>query len=537
MKDRYNIRPILFLLVFLSLSGCFKKEEFKHFRTEDYTGAWGLPLIDSRLTLDDIVAAVDNKNVVQEGDNTYTFYYRDSIIFLANDFFEIPSQNTRKVINLPVSITPPLGQAIKDSVTESLNLDLKDGSDIKSIILKGGNINVTLASRFKNVIGVEVKFLSLFRSDGRIVSVSRNLQNGESSQISQPLAGLEIRPSPVNEFQYRIIYTLSSNGEPITPDQSLSVNLVLDKPTYKSVRGKIGNISLGNIAGNIDIQIFDKLIRGNVSLDSTSLTVDFINQSFGIPTAFNIDKLNANTFYDKDQTYDITGVKNPFVVSRPEIGKSATTTLVLNKTNSNITEVITRAPYKINYNISSNTPTTNQEDFITDDSKLTVKLLLRIPFKGSFNEYLVSDTLPILDPFEEREYIDSAIFKMDVVNNLPLNIKVKAYFVEKLVTVGSRKEAVILDSAIFFPSDKIVENAVINSEGIVISPTKRFSYLGKSGKDYDKIAKSEFIILVGEANTPKFNNKFIPVQLKANNDLYIKLSVLAKMKVVLNTEK
>ncbi|HEX8546159.1 MAG TPA: hypothetical protein VF691_04305, partial [Cytophagaceae bacterium] len=430
----------------------------------------------------------------------------------------------------------PVGQTLKDSVTETINLFLNNGSDIKSIILKGGNLKIALASNFKNVVGIEVKFLSLLKSDGSVYSISRNLKNGDNIPIDQPLAGFQIKPSPVNNFQYRIIYTLTSNGDPITTDQSLSVSLNLDNPAYKSVRGKIGELPINNIAGNLDIQIFDKLIRGNVSLDSTQLSIDITNRSFGVPFSFNIDKLNANTYYDRSQVVNITGLQNPFEVKTPEEGKTLTTSKVLRKANSNITEVIQRAPYKINYNISSNNPNSNQEGYITDESELKIKLQIRIPFKGSFNEYVVSDTLDIVDPFEDREYIDSAIFKMDVVNNLPLNIKIKAYFVESFVNIGNKKQAVIIDSAIFFPNDRIVESAVINNEGIVTAPTNRFSFLGKSGKDYDKISKSKFIILLGEATTPKVNDKFIPVQVKAKNDLYVKLSVLAKMKVVLTTE-
>ena len=135
----YRTASIKIAVLFSSIifiSSCIKKERFDKFEMDPANMGWGLPIIDSKLTLKDIVSTIkDNKNLdASLLDSSYTFTYYDTLKTVsAEKLVLLPSQQISTQISLPNNfpVLLPAGQEIpgnfngKEVIAFAANAQLK----------------------------------------------------------------------------------------------------------------------------------------------------------------------------------------------------------------------------------------------------------------------------------------------------------------------------------------------------------------------------------------------------------------------------
>lgn len=532
---------------FLSISflffSCFKKEEFKNIEIQEVNPGWGVPLLDSRLELKDLIAIIDTTiGIKEEADKSYTFYYYDTLSSpKAEDIFQLRDQSFSKVIPstfLP-SITFPVGTELSNSFSQTENFDAGNGSNLKHIDLKDGQIALTISSIFKNRVSIELTLYSLLDPSKKPLVRSYEMTPDKpfiSDVIN--LQGYQIKlsdnSSETNAFKYSVNYKVTSTGQPLSGSDGLSVSINLKSLKYRLIVGDIGDIKFPSYFGDLGIKVFDQSIYGNVYFEQARLDLAFDN-SFGIPVDFTINKLRSSTSYGK--TVDITPTSPPFLISLvaptlAEAGSFKRKEVMLDRTNSRIVDAVNPAPNSLEYDFATSI-VHGANNFVLDESRINVYGRIAIPIKGYVVDYVLSDTIPIKKlperTFTENEIsgaLDSVVFKMKVENAIPANVYTQLYFLDK----NYQK----IDSLLVRPDAILASDNVDPVSGEVISPTIRELVITYNASRYERLrAQGAYFNVTSRATTTvdKTTGKQINIKLQSNNSLHVIISVLTKGKI------
>jgi hypothetical protein len=538
-----SIRSILYFFAgSFILFSCFKKEEFKNIEIQEINPAWGVPLLDSRLTLKDIVSALDtNLGVREENDNSYTFYYYDTIFSpKAEEIFLLPDQAFTKSVPSPFSSAVPFpsGKQVSSSFTETEIFDAGNGSSLKYILLKGGQMALTMSSVFKNNISIELILHSVLDQNQKPLIRNYDITPAKSfiSDVVN-LQGYKIALSEnngeTNAFRYTVNYTVTSTGQPLDPGDGVFVSLNLEALKYSLIVGDIGDIGFPPFSGHLDLKVFDQASFGNVYFSQAKLNLTF-NNSVGIPINFTINKLESSTSYNK--SVDITPVNPPLTIAllAPALaqqGSFAITNVVLNSSNSRIVEAVNPAPDKLEYDFST-AIIHGTDNFILDQSQIKVYARIDIPLKGYVTNYELKDTLPI-QKLPERSFsdnnikgsIDSVVFKLKIENAIPANAYTQLYFLDTNYRM--------IDSLLLKPDLILASDHVDPVSGEVTSATTKETAIAFDAIRYDRLLERAkyFYIASRITTTTDASGKPINITLQSGNSLRVVISVLTKGKI------
>lgn len=525
------------------LAACLKKEEFKKFEFQDLEPAWGVPLIDSKVTLKNIVAAIDTGvGLREETDGSYTFYYYDTISSpVMEDLFKLPDQAFHIGVGSPV-VNPatfpfPAGTTLKSGFNGEQSIVLANNGQLKYAILKGGNISLNISNTFKHKVDLKITVPSLLDAQQKELVKSYTLSPSQNTlQDNIGLAGYKLQltsgsTNQTNSFQYRIDYIITSSGNAaLNPADSVSIAIGLQNLKYSLIVGDLGAINFPPYAGVIDLGVFEQTSLGNLHFEEAKLHLAF-NNSIGIPVALTINKLKSTTAYGKE--VNITPNQFTVKIAAPSLsgpGTSKRTDTTLSKDNSGIVDAVNPAPNKLDYDFSSSL-SSGTDNFIRDNSQIKVYARIDIPIKGYIKSFEIKDTLASKS-LPERTFtsdnadgsLDSAVFKIRIENSLPANAYTQLYFLDS--------NYAIIDSLLLKPDDIIASNHVDPVTGIVLSPTVKDNTVSMSGSRYDKIrARESYFYIYSRVTTPSANGQPINVKLLSSNSMRVLVSVLVKARI------
>ena len=539
-----NAKPIIFyIFITLFLYSCLKKEEFKKVDIQEINPGWGVPILDSKLALKDIVPKIDSSiGIIEESDKTYTLYYYDTIKSpVAEEIFQIADQNFSKVFPSPVSaaIPFPAGQEVLSEFTHKENFDVGNESSLKYILLKDGRLQINISSSFQHGISIELTLHSLLDKNLNPVVRKYDISTAKPSisdiiNLQDYKIQLSEKAGETNAFKYSANYKITSTGQALNNSDGIFVSLNLLNLKYKLIAGDIGTLNFPQYNGKLSLPIFDPTSFGNIYFSEAKLNLAFEN-SLGIPINFTINKLRSTTSYNKE--VDITPTAPPLniLLKAPmlsDLGKSVRSGFVLDKTNSRIVEAINPAPNKVEYDFISQV-VSGTDNFLFDKSQIKVFARMDIPLKGSISSYELKDTVPI-GKFPIRTFaesgasgsVDSISFKLKIENSVPANVFTQLYFLDSTFKV--------IDSLLIKPDYIIASNNVNPSNGEVISPTIKETVINFTGKRYDRVREyGKHIYISGKFNTSvdPATGKPINITLQSSNALRVVISVLTKGRI------
>jgi hypothetical protein len=536
---------LLIFLAFLSGISCIKKEKFDKLEFDPQNSGLAMALIDSKLSIGNIIDAIDENNTLMlNPDSSYTFNYYDTIFSpKAEELFILNNRTVNILAPLPSTVPPliPAGNSVSGQISAKENLVLSDGSQLKSILFKAGQMLINFNTSLRHTISATITIPNMKRNG---VSFSKTFtstfSNGNiisPSAVSENLAGYNLEltgdGSETNKINYTINYTITGSGQPVLSNQGMNISLTFQDMKFKNM---IGSLSTNSIIDpfdrNTDIKVFDNALAGTLFLRRSSVTITAEN-SFGIPLRLDIDKMNATNVYDgtainftgiTNNGFNVRDGKGSATVSAPrlvDIGKISETVYLLNADNSNIGDIIKPASNELNYIIKP-TLLGGNDQFITDESQLKIKVKVSLPIYGILENYELGDTLGI-DKFPKRiedDYtIDSVRFTFKTTNSLPFDTYSQIYFVDS--------NDVRIDSLLLVPSEFIVR-PVIDNNGKAIKATEQTTNVGIGGLRYDKISsKSKYMYIYSRLLTSKDEQGLQrDVQLFYSNSLRIEICAL-----------
>jgi hypothetical protein len=529
------MRPFLFYggLFFIFLTGCYKRN-FENLRLADANPTVLYPLLDASLTLKDMVDPIKSKLYIQEdADGFYTFVYYDEVYEnKISDLLIIPDVTQSRNINLTggeVTSLPTSG-TISKTATGTLVLPLSNGAELNEMIAKSGTINFSLSSTFRHDVRAVISFPTL-TLNGTPLSRTIDLTYNSSVPVAQQLSvdltdylmDLTNGGASHNSIPYTIVFTVTyKSGSPVNTSQQLTVLSSLSNIQYRYAEGYIGMYDFSIPLDTVNIDIFDNAFAGNIFFEDPKIRV-LVKNSIGAPSQVRINSLSTKSTISGVTTITSSVINTNIPIAFPslaQIGQMMSTTIQLDKTNSNVQPVFNPAPSEVYYDLSGSiNPSGKSINHITDSSTIKIIAEAEIPMEGRITNFVLLDsisglTFPALDFNDGQIKLNSVLANFEVTNGFPMTAYVQMYFYDDL--------DIVVDS-LFQTGPAEIQAPSMNTSGRVQTPV---TYMLREYMDTDrylKISSTSRAIIIIQFKTP--NSGITPVKIYSDYRLKTRLGV------------
>ena len=340
----------------------------------------------------------------------------------------------------------------------------------------------TLRIRAFSTIQDTIEFTYLLPTavkDGEPVMVMERLipdtvADTAGANIAFDLAGyyidLTVNGDSVNLFPYILNGDLLYSGVKQTMDLSDSIDvfygLIDIKPSY--IEGYLGKQDFSFI-DSVNLDFFNGILGGTLDLTNPKVDLTIMN-SIGVDGEMKINMLRAYNSRTT-QVLDLAGsiMTSPIEVlgpRLPNVGQVVTSKIQLNAVNSNIAEVISLLPDRLEFDmlveVNKNGNPALRDNFATDESRISAFLDMEVPLEGIADNLTLQDTVPVA--------ISEATLPEGVTNGT-LNLVVSNYFpFEAGVQIFFRNVGGMAFDSLFANGPALVPAGAIDQDGYVQAP-------------------------------------------------------------------
>lgn len=526
----------------ISLLGACLKGNFKLKKIAD--SFWepdvAIPLVNSSMTLKNILKLSNvNNNFSIASDNFVTLVYRGNLFSLrADEVLKIPDQPINTSFTFPNAALQDFNDLnLQDTFPINppfaTTFDFNSGSPdsfIDSFTVKNCLFALNLVSTFQQQLFVTLNIPDAKKNGipfSQVIEVppagSSNITRSVNFNLADYKINLRQNGLP-NKLRMIFGFKLIKTNSTILPSHnSIAMVMSLTDIAFKNLFGSIGQKLLAPDTDTIPITLFNNsLAGGGISVVNASLGIN-ISNAFGIPIRATFQKLQG---YNPLSTTPIVNVvsplfSNPLPISTPtQVGQYATSSLLLNSSNSNIDNVLTKLPrfliYKIDALSNPPPPAVQMQNFIEDSSRFKVDVDINIPLEGTLKNLIFQDT--IMFKFQEVEELQSLTMKLFFKNGFPIETKVQVYFADTL--------GYVLDSLL--QDDIILASALVGNNGRVTTATEKNTEIYYPEEKILRLKKVRKIYVKASTNTVDGGTK--NVKIYSDYRLDLKISGRAKLK-------
>ncbi|MBN2681949.1 MAG: hypothetical protein JXR58_05540 [Bacteroidales bacterium] len=543
-KTKVNLLKAKILLVFFSLilSSCIKDElEMNKFSEDmDWNPNMALPLAKGSLSVRDLVMDYDNEELIEEDETgfLYLIYNKRILSYRADSMIKIPNQSFSDVFTAAADLNPstvPVGSTVSESHSLVFDIAVNSTEALDSIRLKSAELNVQLNSDFEHPGTLVIQFPTIKK--GSVVytktinipaaggTVTNNYTDMEGYSIDLTGTGAETNKLPIN---YTL--TLTNSGNPVAGSDQISLTVGIVNIKYSSMFGYLGNYSQDFSMDSIHLEIFNQVLDGEAYFDDPRMYVR-MNNSYGLPVQFYLTSLGTYSTTGAPSTplfgTDVPTIVNPRTMMYPtlsQIGQFASDMLSLNKTNSNIMDVVETQPKYIFFSVESETNPLGpgfDYNFVTDSSRFDLELEVELPLYGNAKYWLLQDTadLDFSALYEDLDIIDWINFRLVAENGMPTEARLQVYFVDS--------NYVMVDSLI--SNELIIQSGGLDAAGKVVSPTTLVTNMRYEHDRIQNLKDVKYILYSGTVNTTNAATELVRFYSHYNIDIGLGAQVQVKI--------
>ena len=501
-------------LTVLSLASCQKFEDLEGLQGAEYDASYALPLINTRLTIQDILQEGSELSALRiDEDGVIHFEYQGDVITQNSD-----TLFTRINESISGQLIPLFDQRI------ALPLETAEGTDFDRLVIKEGRLTWGFQNPHPEPVDVTLRMPDVYSPNGDALELTASAPGYSGSgdlpvytNVLNPfnIAGYEVLPPPGVDSIY-VEYELIREG--VGPDTIASGAFSLANLTFSYMEGFFGREVQKGGQDTIIIDFFDNWVKGDIYFADPTVTFR-IENAFGIPTRSRVNLFNVFTV--RGNTLPLEGelVENGIDFSYPsldQVGEVITEGYVFDRTNSNIDEILGAGPLAIEYDVDAIThpdSNTSIRGFLTDSSFYKVGVEVDLPLFGNAIDFLARDTFDLsLSEFDEAY---RAEFKLVTVNELPLDVAIQGYFLDE--------NGMVLDS-LFEVSSRVVQGAAADSEGISTGTSEEVTFADFPEERFNRIRATERLEIVALFST--VNEGQQNVKLLARQGIALKLGAI-----------
>lgn len=485
---------------------------------------FNFPLIESYATVSDSFnlegLTISNTLTTKIESFTSQGSFSEKILINLNDgiFARALTKNVKVV-----SGEAKIPEQLISSKTDIIDFDVSNSAELKQINLSSAYIYYDYFSDIQSEISLELKLKSA-TINGEVPTFNIDIIPGQSNNQIIDISNIiiDLTTDSINAFnslpiEYTIIFDSSSTIIPFDTSNFISINFIIDDLKFSYAKGYFGKYSVNLDQDTLDMDIdFFNNFEGGLKLDEPKIKFEYTN-SIGVPISVkpfitgisknnNIQNLNKDTiFFNYPQ----------------EMGQTINDSIIIDKTNSDIVDLIAISPSIIKYSADAYSNTFGSRDnFIYDSSAFNIGISLDLPLKLSTGNLVFQDTLVDIN-FEADDFEDFQEVSMFVntLNGFPLGMDINIIMIDSInhspidtLTIST------LDPAIIDANGKVNEAAENN---ITITLTK---------ENFNNLEKTENLILKARINTSNYQEEKA-VELYTYYSLNYNIGIQAHIKI------
>ena len=512
---------------------------------EDWKPVLGVPFIDTRFTLYDLVdATLESGATVPlaelEGGELAFVHVEPFQGMRASEFIQLPNGELDIVYQLSESDVQAL-QALPPGNVLPLQFE---GEWSLPCLPSGGNIQLT---------GVE------FKSGGLLVDVTTSLPvSGLSLRLPQmrnaddapwvwepqtpatDLAGWRLDSlrnglAGWNRTPVEVSFGLQAmNG--IEVGDALTLSLVFADVEMKRVGGDLGGLEFLVQDSTTTLELFDDRFQlTEVALERARVSLE-VDNGWGVGIrmkAFNVQF--PQIFPPTTLEYGTSGFEvpaAPYSSINPYMSKGISRTWSLNQDSANLLDFFSTEANKVSYQLAMRTePYAGVEHVIYDFSEVKAELKVEIPLAMTSGEVAFIDTLPFdiaqaglnLSPdsttlpwLGSQMELDSAVLRMVLTNSLPLGMDLHIAFID---SAGN----VVVD----FPElqEPFVQPGPVEADGMTYEASRTAFDLSLDWSRYQDLRLADGVVFQAVGRTAELGNAPV-VRVMADNALALEMGML-----------
>lgn len=433
---------LLAVLTAVMFSSCVKDEYYlQNSKTPSWEPNFAAPLINSELTIWDILNDYDSTDIVVEDGSHFLYLVYNSRVFSqsAEELIDIPDQSLNSSTTVNTGGAIAVGDSFVATYTYDYQFNFPSSQVIDSIFLKGGNMNLSINSNFNLPAKIELTlpgtkngqpFKETIMMGGPNINHTIDLNNskiifhhgGGNNQLT---------------LSYRVV--LYGNGNPNLSPYNVDMNESFSDVEFRALFGYLGQLNFSLNEDTVTVKLYDNNVQGYVNWNDPRFYLTVTNY-LGMPVRIDIDYLEARRVNPPVTSVPIVGpgIPNPWNILYPsfaQIGQGVQTQMYLDKTNSNIDVAYNIAPQRVNALVSAiSNPAGYAQNFAYDTSRFVVDAKVELPMHGVASGFVIQDTLEIEfgEDIEDTENIEWILIKIFAENGFPVDCKLQIYFTDSL---------------------------------------------------------------------------------------------------------
>lgn len=503
MKLNHHLTSLFVVAVAAS---CAPDIDTNKFSNVTYNGEWVVPLINSTVSLEDVLAE-DTLFTVDPDGGLRIIYESDSLVgFSIDDFASIPTQD-------PTVTTVPLDVP---SISISSSLGTVANAEFKELVIRDGKLMFEIDNSLSGTVDLRVT-INNATIGGQVFQVNVNAPSGVSNtEVS--VAGLELDLSNNGTTTNYISFDVEViNNGGANPGETVDLSMTYADLLAGRAVGYFGqravNVPAGNF--NLGVQAFENFLNG-LYLDNPTIEL-IISSNVGLPLQLDIDMDGVNSAGQLEQL----GLDPILINGSTQIGQYDTTNVVIDRNTSNIVDFIANVPNTILYSgqgIMNPAGNTGTDNYITADGEMQVGLRLDLPLALRTQDLIFVQNINDLDfggLSDETDAVERLTLIFNVENEFPFDADMKLRFYDN---TDALTDSVLLDLFDAAPVDG-------NGRSTGYAVTREEEVL--SGAKIGRLLQAKRIEMIITLNTT--NNGNTTVKLYEDYDIKVKLGAKAKL--------
>ena len=411
------------------------------------------------------------------------------------------SNQTGSVIDLQI---PGASLILTDSILIPITLD-QNIIRIDSIHLLQGNLRMNFAP--SALTGTITFNFPGVLNNGTPYILTRNISN---PGFTRDLAGFTIIPEQDAGGGYLLrcilsIYLQTPSGPVNNGSDLFNIQTDINSVIFETVYGDFSGYTINLPSANLYTDIFNEFVDGRCYFKEPEVKLIFSN-SCGVPIGLSFSQLEVTDRNNNRIPVTGTGVPavtDPMIIKYPSLDEEGITvqdSLVLNSTNSNLTDILASNPGSIDITASAGIISLpgQTSTFIRYNSGIDVSASLKLPLYGKAEFLVLLDTI-IFDYLSTTlpipEEIERLIVQVNITNSFPVTLIPQVYLLDA--------DRVLLDS--LFTGQERIDGAVdTNGDGKADPYNQDPIYIDLPRNKINTLSETHYIITRGEITTSNY---------------------------------
>jgi hypothetical protein len=470
------------------------------------------PLIQGSVSMGDIVELFDSASYLGEfADGLIYLAYSDTFLNFRADELDLLLDNYYSESYLdpdigtdPVFLSSGIGDTVHFLKSTFYSLKTEGESRLDSIIFKGGDMQIEVASTFmhRGLITISSEYIrdpdgNNYKNTAEITSAGGDF-TGTIDHSLEGYALETLRQGDSSVFRVDYDLALVNSGNPVSPGELCQINSSMTDLGFYGLFGYVDPAEVVSDSGEQEISFYaDFPALSHLKLADPRIDVRTYS-SLGIPFELTLDHVIATA--EDLSTLSLEFYEgHPFKIPAPSLSQVGETVLgefQINNQTSNFHELMNLAPSSLSYRIARgpDPDIMDPNHFLLDTSHFMLEAEFLVPMDLRYTAYAMQDTLE----FElGEEGIDTTMVKevqlnIRTVNELPVELDLQLLLLNESYQAI---DSVFEQDGVFLPASEV------DGDGVLVSASEQSNQANFPAEKLGKLEQVRFLVVVARLVT------------------------------------